>query len=259
MRFCIVAILMFSCIMFLSCENAFYEIVMRTTADPFPDCPIAMSFELEHTVKLSWKSDSAADVYVLMRAEDSYSLIFEEVYRGRDCSYIDRDIGEMRRYKYRLDKIRGSRYFTGIESCLAACSNVRKDSCEDNNAEEKATFLESDYIANIPCFEFFDGQQLYDVDWYYVSVPPRMRAEVVVNQTDRNLSARADTDFYCLIPGNTYSVVSNMVAFQLSNPTYETINIPFKRYPNLSTVFMSSTSKSAILTYTITLTQLVRY
>lgn len=250
---------LFFLVLFTSCENTFYNIIMRTTEDPFPDLPVARSFELEHTIDLSWKFDPATDIYVLMRAEDSYSPVFEEIYRGNACSYTDKDVGEMKRYKYRLDKIRGRKYFKGTELCLAACSNVRKDSCEDNNIEAKATFLESDYIANIPCFEFFDGQQLYDEDWYYISVPPRMRAEVVINQTDRNLAARADTDFYYLIPGNTYAVVSNMVAFQLSNPTYETVNIPFKIYPNLSTSFTGSTSKSIILTYTITLTQLVRY
>ena len=58
----------------------------------------------------------------------------------------------MKRYKYRLDKIRGRKYFKGTELCLAACSNVRKDSCEDNNIEARETII----LHNIKLVFYYD-------------------------------------------------------------------------------------------------------
>lgn len=97
-------LLLFSC-----SDNAFQDMLFRTTDDPFQDVPVADSLTTENTVYLSWEEDEGCDEFFLMKAYDSYyeDLDFECVYEGTGTSFVDARLPEGDRYVYRLDKKKG--------------------------------------------------------------------------------------------------------------------------------------------------------
>ena len=160
-----------SAALFLLCscsQNAFEEMLFRTTDDPFDDVPLADSLSLEHTVFLSWKIDEGCDRYLLMRSCDQPVLNFECVYEGTETRWTDRDIPDGRRYVYRLDKTRGKKRFEGKDYAYGYSSDCRKDAWENNDTEERAVRLEHDLICSLPCVRYLtDGKEELDCDWFY--------------------------------------------------------------------------------------------
>ncbi|WP_297644906.1 hypothetical protein, partial [uncultured Treponema sp.] len=167
-------LLIFTSLWFFSCyNNAFNEILFRTTDDPFDDVPATDSLTTEHTVYLSWKEDDAADSFYLMRSFDAISLDWTCIYEGKSTSYTDTGLIDNEKYIYRLDKTRGSKCFEGEKYGYGWSSGTIRDCCESNDAPENAAFLEYDRICNLPCVGFVtDNKEILDEDWFYVTVPP---------------------------------------------------------------------------------------
>lgn len=232
----------FGLCIFISCENPVYDLLTRTTEDPFFDIPYADSFTTEKRIYLSWQKDEGADIYVLMRAVDDGQKIYKQIYTGEDLSYTDTDLQVSRRYLYRIDKIRGQRYFKGNKSGYGVYSDLIKDAYEDNNSVAKAVYLEYACLANIYCYRFTDGTYLEDEDWYKVRVPPRRQAQIVISEV--GLSAGDQVSFYVLNPGVQSEIkpIQNHT-FDIKNTTEQTQYISFKVYPD-RTKFSGGTTKS---------------
>lgn len=248
--------------MFLySCkENSFEEIVFRTQEDPFYDVPNAESLTLENTIYLSWKGDDGTDTFYLMRSNDQSSLNFSCIYKGNKTFYTDTNLKELNRYIYRLDKKRGNEYFTGQSYAYGFSSTFRNDECEPNNTEENATFLEYDRICNLPCIKYItENKTFLDSDWFYVSVPPRRIAEIVVRQNGlENTSDGAETNLKIQIAGKLSEAIKQNNSIQIKNPSYKTKNIYFKIMSEETELF-SENSYFTVIEYTVSLNQIINY
>lgn len=228
--FIALAFCMALCLLFSSCSDVFADYALRTYSDPADEVPSADSFREENTVFLDWKEDEGADEYFLYRAVDHQTLNFQLVYRGTGLSYRDTDLNTLSRYVYRLDKSRGTRLFCGTHLAHAYASQVRRDSCEPNDDMSHARHLESDFLyLNSYYGIYHDDYTVRDEDWFFVTVPPRRKAEIVLEQKDLSAGAR-DTDFFYLVPGNSPCSVSQNIAFDIPNEAYEARKIYFKIY-----------------------------
>ena len=221
------------CTLFISCENPTFALLTRSTNDPFFDVPAVNSFRTEKRIYVSWQQDEGTDIYVLMRAVDDSYKIYKQVYRGENCFYTDTDIEVSQRYLYRLDKIRGKKYFKGNKNGYGVYSNLINDEYEDNNVIERATYLEYACLANIYCYRFTDGNYLEDEDWYTVRIPPRRQAQIVINEAD--LSTGQPVSFYVSNPMVQSDIKPNQnISFDIKNTSEKTKSIAFKVYPDRS-------------------------
>ncbi|MBR7064680.1 MAG: hypothetical protein IKI31_06010, partial [Treponema sp.] len=150
----------------ISCYNGtFNEAIFRTMNDPSDECAKVSFTSKECTIYVSWQKDNGADSFRLMRSIDNTFLNFSCIYEGRNTNYVDSDVIEKTRYVYRLDKIRGSKYYAGKYFSYGFASDCRMDEYENNDTEECATFLESDLICNLPCARFVTkGHEMFDED-----------------------------------------------------------------------------------------------
>lgn len=78
---------------FMSCSNGFYEIISRTTSDPFDDAPAVNSFDAINKITLQWQQDDGADTYILMRAVNDTTLTYKATsscyyYKFDDKTYM---------------------------------------------------------------------------------------------------------------------------------------------------------------------------
>ncbi|MBP3365480.1 MAG: hypothetical protein J6K96_00650 [Treponema sp.] len=241
-------------------DNAFEELLFRTTNDPFSDTPFADSLSLEHTVYVSWSEDDACDSFRLMRSYDQSVLSFSCIYEGNQTEYTDTDMNSGDRYIYRLDKTRGEQYFEGSTYAYGYSSDCRKDAWECNDTEQDAIYLEHDLICNLPCVRYVTGgRQCIDCDWFYITVPPRRSAEIVISQSKlENESAGAETDLRIQIPGSESSPVKQKTASVIKNTSHETKNFRFKIYPETTGLF-SEDSSTAVIEYTVSLSKIYSY
>jgi hypothetical protein len=241
-----------------SCHNNTFEsILFRTTEDPFEDVPLADSLTLEHTVYLSWKEDKGADIFRLMRSNDNTELSFTCIYEGKEKQWKDTNLTNGCRYIYRLDKTRGNQYFQGQTYAYGFSSDCRKDIYECNDTEQEATLLEYDRICNLPCIRYTTGKkEVIDCDWFYVTIPPRRAADIIVNQ--HSLSTNPDgtpTKLRIQIAGFESNIVLQQKAYIINNTSYETKNYYFKIYPE-TTEFFSQGNGYAVIEYTVSLNQI---
>lgn len=246
---------------FSSCyNNAFNEILFRTTADPFYDVPETDCLTKEHTVYLKWKEDPGADCYYLMRSFDSRLLEWSCVYEGKEACYTDTDLLDNEKYIYRLDKSRGTKRFEGKEYGYGWSSETVRDECESNDVMEDATFLEYDRICNLPCAGFVtENKAFLDEDWFYVSVPPMRQADIIVGQ--HNLETAPDgavTNLRIQLSGLESQSVKHRVAYPIKNSSYETKIFYFRIYPE-RTSLSSGSSFSTVIEYTVSLNRIIKY
>lgn len=248
-------ILFFSC-----CQNTFEAVLFRTTDDPFFDVPITDSLSLENTVFLTWQEDSAADCYYLMRSLDQPHLFFSCVYYGEQTSFVDVGLDTNNRYIYRLDKSRGEKIFSGVSYGYGFALNCRNDSYEDNDYEENATFLEHDLQCNLPCVKYITENKIFlDVDWFYVIVPPKRIAEIVISQKGlEDTSVGTHTSLYLQEIGVTEIPVKQKNGIPLANASNQTKKIFFKIYPNTADLF-SIENFTAVIEYTVSLNKIYNY
>ena len=250
------------CAFFLgSCQNALSDILLRTTDDPFQDVARAESFKKTNTIYLSWKADEGTDEFVLMRSDDIAIPVFSVVYRGTESAYTERFTSMMitnDRFLYRLDKMRGPKIFYGEKYTYAVRSgSLLSDAYEYNDTKETATYLEGDCIATMPCYKFTDETLLVDEDWYYVRVPPRRTAFIVLSET--GITGTHITHFRYLIDNSGIdAAISNATAFGIENTGYETRILRFKIYADMAQVLISPeySSGSAPLSYKISLSKI---
>lgn len=253
-------IIVIACL-FTSCyNNAFNDVLFRTTEDPFCDTPETDSLSLEHTVYLKWKEDEGSDKFRLMRSPDQNQLSFTCIYEGTETSYTDSEISSGNRYIYRLDKIRGSKYFEGNTYGYGYSSDCRKDAYENNDTEHNATFLESDLICNIHCVKYFTNNKEYmDTDWFYVTVPPRRTAEIIINQQNlANSMNGTETDLKIQVAGRDIRSVCQNIATPIENTEFYTQVFYFKVFPERTTLSLGNTN-TYIIEYTVSLNQIVKY
>lgn len=248
--------------LFLLCscsQNAFEEMLFRTTGDPFYDVPLTDSLSLEHTIFLSWKNDEGSDRYILMRSCDQPVLSFECVYEGTETGWIDSGIPDGKRYVYRLDKVRGKKYFEGKDYAYGYSSDCRKDAWENNDTEERAVRLEHDLICSLPCVRYLtDGKEELDCDWFYIEIPPRRNADIVVSQSNlEDATEGAVTNIMVQPVGKESELVRQKKAVRISNASYDTGKFLFKVYPDTTQLF--DASGISVIGYTVSLKQIYDY
>lgn len=248
-------------ILLISCtQNSFEEILFRTTDDPFDDVPETDSTSLEHTVFLSWKEDDACDLFRLMRSYDQTTLSFSCIYEGKNTHFIDTSLINDNCYIYRLDKIRGDICFEGNHFAYGYSSDCRKDDKECNDIESMATYLEYDMICNLPCVRYCtNNYESVDNDWFYIEIPPRRSADIIISQHNlQNSSQGATTNLKIQVKGSESVSVTQMTANRISNTSYETKRFYFNIFPE-TTGLLSSGSCNTVIEYTVSLNQIINY
>jgi len=133
---------------------------------------IAECFRERLTITLTWKNNTKADEYILMRARDEISGFwqFEEIYRGRQTRYVDKNAEDSIRYIYRLDYTQKGKIITGEYTEIGVGSSAEIDTNEPNDQKERATALSVIRRGTMHHFRFSDNRELTDTDWYKVTV-----------------------------------------------------------------------------------------
>lgn len=206
-----------------SCSNILAQYLLRDYSDPKDSVIEADCFSKVQCINVTWEEDECADLYRLMRADNSLigNYDFAEVYSGTQTEFCDKQLDNRKSYVYRLDKIRGTKTFIGTKYAYAVCSDVIKDLYEDNDTKEKATYLELDCSCNLFFAPFYDGV-INDEDWFCVKIPPRRTAEIVVNikkGSNDVLQFNLDTQ--------KPEQIHNGIAFTITNEFFEDKIIPF--------------------------------
>ncbi|MBP5359265.1 MAG: hypothetical protein J6Y69_08790 [Treponema sp.] len=238
-------------------DNAFQEMLFRTTEDPFQDVPVTDSLTKEHTVYLSWKEDEGCDTFRLMRSYDQPDLYFTCIYEGTATEYTDENLPDGDKYVYRLDKTRGRKKdFVGNAYAYGYSSDCRRDIWEDNDTEDKAIRLEHDLICNLPCVQYItDSKEDLDCDWFYVEIPPRRMAGILVKQ--EGLSQGTPTNLMIQVSGETSQQIEHGIEVAISNSTDEKRNYYFRIFPRTTGLF--DTDMMTDIGYTVSLRRIIIY
>ena len=245
----------------ISCSNnTFEEILFRSNEDPFYETLITDSLSLENTVFLKWREDENADGFFLMKADDKSNLVFKCIYEGRETAYTDTAVLTDCRYVYRLDKKRGNKYFEGKAYSYGYGCQTRNDLYENNDTEENAALLDNDLICNLPCVQYItEGVLQIDADWFYLPIPPRRTAEILVSQKGLSNTAKGTTTSLMFQErGKTSEQIKEKTALCISNSTNRTENFYFKIFPDSTNLFTES-SGTAVFEYTVSLSQIINY
>lgn len=248
----LIAILSSSC-----SDNAFQEMLFRTTDDPFQDVPLTDSLSLEHTVFLSWREDEGCDTFFLMRSYDQPNLDFTCVYEGTATEYVDADLPYGDRYVYRLDKTRGTKYFEGKSYAFGYSSDCRRDGCEPNDIENMATHLDSDLNCILNCVSYYTNNvKTMDCDYFYVELPAVRVAEIKIDELGLDDGKGTHLMFQQL--GMTPENITSGDAYKVVNPDFEAGKKYFKIYP-VSTELFDGQTNIASIGYTISLNRITIY
>jgi hypothetical protein len=233
------------------CTPGIYQYLNRPLEDPEISEPEAASFEQELTVTITWDNDARSDEYILYRRPDSPFSIDEIVYRGTETVYLDTAGRNEERYLYSLSKIRGRKEFGPSEPAFGVFSHTVRDVLEPNNTEANAVRLEFEFASNMYYYRNSAGGEVQDVDWFYVEVPPRRIATIVVNQAGLT---NEDTFFYYSQVGEVPFRVVNNNDIPIENRSTDTDRFYFKLYP-VPSEFHSDINEAggSIVEYTISL------
>lgn len=233
------------------CTPGIYQYLNRPLEDPEIIKPHAASFEEELSVIITWDPDNRCDEFILYRRPDSPFSLDEIVYRGTETKYIDTNGINEDRYLYSLSKIRGRREFGPSEPVPGVFSHTVQDSLEPNNTETDAVRLEFEFESNMYYYRNSGGDEVQDVDWFYVEVPPRRIATIVVSQA--GLTA-GNTFFYFSQIGEVPFQVVNNNNIPIENRSTNTDRFYFKLYP-VPAEFLNDITEAGgtIVAYTISL------
>jgi hypothetical protein len=234
-----------------------FELLDRTTADPFTEIPRAESFRESNAVLLSWLPDEGADEFILERAEDAERLNYQEIYRGGETFYRDGGLPDQRLYLYRLSKRRGERQFPPSGPALGVSSLVTRDIYETNDSEETAVFLsDTTVISNMYFYQSYNGLRVSDEDWYVMDIPPGWRASVVVN--DSKAPAGLESHFKIYIKDRETNKVTHDDPIPVPNYGTSPLRCFFKIFPDehiyISKDMPPTGAGGAIIQYTIKIT-----
>lgn len=216
----------------LSCSEGLLSDMLRVNTDPVVELPSVVSFEKEETIEISWNADPGADEYILFRAEDVLLPVYEIIYQGTSLSLTDTDITGEHRYLYTLGKVRGTLLFGPSDPILGVGSNVIQDNLEGNNVKEMAAKLVWDLDANLYYYRSNNGEEIEDYDWYFVTVPPRRKAMIIVTQSGIGSGADSWMEYY--LEGHVTETIVNSNAIPIENYSYEEKTFYFLISPNSS-------------------------
>ena len=253
-----ILIVILSSLCFVSCyNNAFNDVLFRTTSDPFYDTPVTDSLRLEHTVFLNWKEDKGCDKFCLMRSFDNDNLDFKCIYEGTEVSYVDNQLEDNARYIYRLDKWRGTERFEGKSYGYGYSSDCRNDSLESNDEDTKASLLNYDQTCNLPCVRYTtNNEEHYDCDWFCVDVPPRHSAYINITQINHlNEGNGVDTNLKYQLLHSVSEAVRQNEEKQIVNTDYEIKRFYFCIYPEITGLIGSS--GDTVIEYTVSLSKII--
>jgi hypothetical protein len=232
----------------ISCSSGFYDIISRTTDDPFDDVPAVNSFGAINTISLQWQQDDGSDAYILMRAVNDTTLTYEEIYRGTNNAYTDNSVLEGTLYRYRIDKVRGEKRFYGKKAGLGVASDIAQGILYDNSTKEKA--YELFYKATSSCYyyKFDDSTFMIDYDWYKIKLPAMRKATIEIEDTVNGY-------FEYILPGFTSPcVLNNKEFFYVLNNDYTEQMVYFAIRANPDEFVTADTPGGDIRSYKLELT-----
>ena len=183
-----------------ACSLGMNDMLGRTTDDPFEEIPKVVSFNGDYSIMVSWSKDNAADEYFLYRAADTISPQYQLIYRGPLTEYKDTFSLTQNGYPYlyRLGKQRGQRRFEDLttpgKAAFGIVSVSEIDEYEPNDIMAQATELSyNELIVNSWFYtsNTIDGISIFDDDWYYVDIPARWIAVIILHDID----ALANSDY----------------------------------------------------------------
>jgi len=175
---------------FASCSDGIGPFLTRLNQDPESEKPKVLSFSQPNAVIVSWNEDHAVDTFVLERAVDANidpdDLVFTEIYRGADLSFVDTQAEVDVRYLYRLSKTRGSEIFVPTIDFAGVGVNcpISADWHEPNDDIEHATTLDVPRSSSSYFYKGVNGDIIQDVDWYTITVPPHMSAQIAIEEVE---------------------------------------------------------------------------
>jgi len=253
----LVYLILFSFILF-GCSSGIMDDLARPNEDPTYEKPVVTSFQKENAISISWSKDVCADEYILERSIDLAVPSYSVIYRGDGTSYMDAGLIDGDCFLYRLIKIRGGRVYTPSIPVYGISSSLIEDDFEENDTKEKATELMADRISNMYYYISYDGQQVYDVDWYYVDLGPKRKAQIIITE---QYPLAGDATHYVVNVNGTLSNVKNGVSFEVCNTEDVERRIPFAIEP-VKAVFLTGLPAQYggdIVSYTIKLFSVVKY
>lgn len=240
------------------CSSEIIDALSRPNEDPTYEKPVVSSFQKVNAISISWTKDECADEYILERSIDLAVPSYSVVYRGKSTAYEDVGLIDGDCFLYRLIKIRGGRVYSPSLSIYGVSSSLVKDEFEDNDIKENATRLLSDRISNMFYYISYDGQQVYDVDWYYVDLGPKRKAQVAIIE---QVPLAGDATHYAVNVNGTISNVKNDIAFEICNTEDVERKIFFTIEP-VKAVFLTglpSQYGGGVVSYTIKLLSVGKY
>ncbi|MDL2228708.1 hypothetical protein LJC14_00485 [Treponema sp. OttesenSCG-928-L16] len=237
-----------------SCSQGMFEILDRSTSDPASEIPRIESFVESNTILVSWSRDEGTDEYILERAFDAETLVYEVVYRGELTSYEDPNLPDQGMYIYRLSKRRGEKTFGPFDPALGVSSLVTRDIYEPNDTEEQAVFLgDTKLTANQFCFRAYNGLMIADDDWYYVDILPKWEVSIVVVDSKKP-AGTDDCHFKLYIKDMPPENIKHETAFHIANNDTMPWRCYFKIFPHTDIFVpygMSGAVGGDIVSYTI--------
>lgn len=247
-------------LMLCSCtENVIQEILFKPNRDPLFESPKVDSFSDSKCIKINWNSDTGTDCYYLMKREDTSAGDFKCIYKGKILSYEDYDIENEKRYIYRIDKKRGNKTFISDKYGYGFAADCIKDRWEPNDDMNTATLLEADLNCNL-FFAFFktDDNEIHDIDWFYIVIPPgRTACLVVTDESLTDTTAGASSDLCIQINEHQSMEIENKKEYTVTNTSTETLKIYFSIFPNISKLKKSDGS-SIVINYSVSLTKITK-
>ena len=251
-----IASVLFLSALAVSCKQGLFGTLNRTHSDPFTETPVVSSFLSSRSICIEWSFDEGADEYIIERAPDnSLFLDYIEIYRGTSLSYIDSNLPDKALYFYRLSKRRGQETFPPSSPALGVSTITVRDTHEVNDTMEEATHLADTTLhANLPFFRAYNGQTVWDEDWYYVELPPGWLAKIEIDDLQAGYF-KTITHFMIYVPGYPPFSVPQLKEIIIQNYEIYPRKCYFKIYPD-EDEYVGSGFGGDIVDYTIRVIEL---
>ena len=179
-------IILFFIFLCTHCTNDLFDFTNRSILDPNTDPPEVYSFLNAREIHIAWEPDHSADEYILYRDTNFLGWYETICYQGKDYSFIDRNLESGEYYYYKLRKRKETVFFDKSSAVMGVAHDIRNDKYENNNQLNDAVSdsrsaspkLEMvDHLgANIYYYTDGNGNEIEDVDWYWINVPARNQA-----------------------------------------------------------------------------------
>lgn len=249
-----IILVLISFLFILSCSPGIYNEIVRPIADPEISLPSVDSFSANGIVEISWELDNLADEFILYRASDSAVLVFKEIYRGRDLTFVDTTGVLDSIYLYSLSKVRGDHVFEMSVPVAGLFTGNMGDSLENNNTEEESTLLNSEFIANLYDYQSIGGLEIADVDCYRIVLPGLDSVSITISQLNSGLVLGIDTSFLYTIDNSAVSVVLHNTEINLTNSMGTEKEFFIKLYPDQDDFLpVAGTAGGSFISYKISL------